>query len=104
MFCQLDEYAAGRAGVDERDPFAFGANARGLVDQPKPDGPAAFKCGIEVIDGKTDMMESWTTLLEEPTDRAIGIVGFEQLDKGVAGRNRGYGSAVSIVERDLRES
>jgi hypothetical protein len=63
--------------MDERDPFAFGTNARGLVDQPKPDGPAARQGGIEVIDGETDMMESWTTFLEKPADRTTGIVGFE---------------------------
>jgi hypothetical protein len=104
MFCQLDEHAAGRARMDEGDSFPFGANARGLVNQPNSDGPAASQCSVEVIDGETDMMESWTTLFEKPADRSIGVVGFEQLDEGVTGRNRGNGGAVSVIERNFRES
>jgi hypothetical protein len=104
MFCQLDEYAAGRAGMDEGDSLAFGADAWGLVDQPNPDRPAARQCGIEVIDGETDMMESWTTLLEKPADGSIGVVGLEQFDEGVTGCDRGNGGAISVIERNFRES
>jgi hypothetical protein len=101
MFCQLDEYAAGRAGVDERDSLALGSNSRGLVDQPKPDGPAARKYGIEVINGKADVMEPRTTLLEEPADRAIGSARLEQFDERVTGCYGSDGRAVGIVERDF---
>jgi len=103
MFCQLDEDAAGRAGVDERDSLALGTNARGLVDQPKPDGPAARQYGIEVVDGKADVMKPWTTLFEEPADRALGSARLEQFDERVTGRHGGDGSAVGVIERDFGE-
>ncbi len=90
--------------MDEGDTFAFGADAWGFVDQAKAVRSAAFKGGVEVIDGKTDMMESWTAFLEEPTDGAIGIAGFEELDEGIAGGNGTDGGAVCIVERNLWES
>jgi hypothetical protein len=104
MFCQLDKYAAGRAGMDEGDSLAFGADSWGLVDQSKPYGPAARQYSIEVIDGETDMMESWTTFLEKPADRSIGIAGLEQLDERVTSRHGGNGSTVGVIERNFRES
>jgi hypothetical protein len=103
IFCQFDEYAAGCAGVDERDSFALGSQARGLVDQPNPEGPAARQYGIEVINGKTDVMEPWTTLLEEPANRSIGGKRFEQLDERITGRDGGDRRPVRVIERDLGE-
>ena len=103
MFCQLDEHAAGRAGVDERDSLALGTNAGGLVDQPKPDGPATQQRGVEVIDGETDVMKPWTVLLEEPADRPPGSARLEQFDERVTGRHGGDRGAVGVVERYFRE-
>lgn len=90
--------------MDEGDTFAFGADARDFVDQAKAEGSAAFEGGVEVIDGETDMMESWTAFLEEPTDGAIGVAGFEELDEGIAGGDGADRGTVGIVERHLRES
>jgi hypothetical protein len=104
MFCQLDEHAAGRAGVDERDSLALGTNAGGLVDQPNPNGPAAGEYAVEVIDSKTDVMESWTALLEEPGDRPVGSARLEQFNQGVTGRYRGDGGSVGVIERHFRET
>jgi hypothetical protein len=87
--------------VDEGDTFAFGADSRGFVDQAKAGGSAAREGGVEVIDGETDMMESWTAFLEEPTDGAIGIAGLEELDESVAGGDGADRGAIGIVERNL---
>jgi hypothetical protein len=103
MFCQLDEHAAGRAGVDERDSLALGTNSRGVVDQPKPDGPAAQQRGVEVIDSETDVMKPWTALLEEPADRPFRSARLEQFDERVTSRHGGDGGAVGVVERYFRE-
>jgi len=104
MFCQLDEHAAGRAGVDERDSLALGTNAGGLVDQPNPNGPAAGEYAVEVIDSKTDVMEPWTALLEESGDRPVGSAGLEQFHQGVTGRDRGDGGSVGVIEGHFRET
>jgi hypothetical protein len=89
--------------VDEGDTFAFGADAGGFVDQANSERSAAGEGGVEVIDGEADMVESWTAFLEEPTDGAIGVAGFEELDEGIAGGDGTDCGAIGIVEWNLRE-
>ena len=66
--------------MEERDALSFRANARCLVDEPNAELAAAIERGVEVIDGKADVMDARAPLRNKFADWRLGRFGLEQLD------------------------
>jgi hypothetical protein len=90
--------------MKERDPFSFGADARRLIDQPHAGVPTAVECGVEILDGETDVMDSGASGGDELADWGGRIRGFEQLDQRIPGGEPGDSGPVGIVQGDGREA
>ena len=99
---ELDEHAGRGARVEERDTFPFGAEPGRLVDQPKAGGAAAREGTVEVVDGEADVMDAGAAFGDELADGRVRILGLEQLDERVTGREAGDAGTVGVVERRLR--
>ena len=84
--------------MQERDAFAFGTDARNVIDQFDPFAAATFECSIQVVDGKADVVNAGPAFGDELGDRRIGAFGFEELDEGVTGAKTGDASTISVVD------
>ena len=90
--------------MQEGDALAFGAKARGLVDQHDTRLAAARERRVEVVDGETEVMDAGSPLLEELRDRRARVLRFEQFDEGATGGEAGYAGAVAVFERRVGEA
>ena len=70
--------------MQERDGHAFGALARGLVDQADALGFGVGQLLLDVLDGECHVVDADAALLDEPCDRRILRRRFEQFDLGLA--------------------
>ena len=60
--------------MQERNPLSLCSNARLFVDELNAGCAAALECGVEVIDGKADVVDSRTALRHEARDRRGWII------------------------------
>jgi hypothetical protein len=101
VFCQLDQHAAGSARVEERDTFPFGPDAGRVIDESDPGGSAALEGAVEVVDGKTYVVNAGAALGDESSDGRICYVGLQKLDEGLTGDKAHDAGSVAVVERSL---
>ena len=84
--------------MQERDAFAFSTDAGDIIDQLDPFAAAAVQCSIQIVHGKTDVMDARTTFGEEFGDRRIALLRLEKLDQGITSAKTGNASTVGVVE------
>lgn len=77
---KLGQHAASRFRVHECDIQAFGAAARGLVDQSDSFGLGLIQAGLHIRRGKGDVMDALAPLLDELGDSAVFARRLQQLD------------------------
>ncbi len=70
--------------MQEGDVQAFGALARGLVDQLHAAGGQLVQIGLQARCAESDVLDALTLLLDELADRAFRIGRLEQLDLRLA--------------------
>ena len=87
--------------MDERDSLSFSTNPRSLIDQTYAGGPTALESAVQVVDGKTDVVDSRAPCGYEFANWGGGIGGLEQLDEGVSSGEPDDPGSVGIIERDL---
>lgn len=90
--------------MQERDTFPFGTEAGDLVDQSNTGRAAALEGTVEVVDREADMMDAGTALGDELADGRLGVVGLEELDERLAGREPRDPGAIGIVELHFGKS
>src|SRR5258708_30161060 len=84
--------------MERRDTFSFRTQARRFVDEADAGRLAARERGVEIVDGKADVMDARTPVGDEPADGCVRGVGVEELHQRFAGV---YGTdfrAVGVVE------
>lgn len=84
--------------MQEGYAFAFGAHARSLVDQRDTRRAAARERRVDVVDGKADVVDPGTSLVEELRDGRARVPRFEEFDQRVTSGQAGYAGAVAVVE------
>lgn len=90
--------------MEEGNLLPLRADAGRFVDEPDACLSTAIESGIQIGDGKADVMDAGSATRHERGDRRVVSLGFEELDERVtSGETRDVG-AVGIVERNLFES
>ncbi len=89
--------------MKEGNSLSFRAETWDLVDEADAGGPAAVERAIEVVDGKTDVMDAWAASGDELADWRVVGAGLKQFDEGIAGFESGNAGSVGVVERDFGE-
>jgi len=82
---ELDEHAARRPGVTERDVVPPRARSRFLVDEVDAEIASAVECVLDVVGRERDVMDAALAVREVPTDRTVLAAGFEQFHVPVPG-------------------
>ena len=90
--------------MEKGDSFSFCSHARLVIDQLDSPRPAACEGVVQIVDGKTNVMNAWSAAIDESRDRGVGGVGLEQLDERVAGRETGNVSTIRVLERNVVEA
>jgi hypothetical protein len=55
--------------MEESNALSFGTNARMVIDESEAGGATLEQSAVKVVNCKTDVVDAWPTLLEEPADR-----------------------------------
>lgn len=90
--------------MQERDTFPLGAESRRFVDQPNARLAASCERTVEIVDSEADVMDARAAFGDELADGCVRMLGLEQLDEGITGREAGNARAVGVVERDVWET
>ena len=90
--------------MEKRNAFPFRTEPGGLVDELHAGGPASVECSNDVVDGKTDMVDSRATLGHETANRGIRSLGLEKLHQWLTGGQPGNSGSVGVVEGDFGEA
>src|SRR2546423_14813452 len=90
--------------MEKGDALSFGAEARGLVDEPDGGSAAALEGGVEVVDDEADVMNAGAAFCDELCDGRVCRGGLEQLDERLAGGETGDTGSVGIIEGHLRHT
>ena len=90
--------------MQKRDPFLLGADAGGFVDEPDAGCTTTLEGGIEVVNGKAEVVDSRPALGHETSNGRVRGLGFEQLDERISGFEASDRRAVGVVERHLRHA
>src|SRR5437867_10061474 len=87
--------------MKERDAFAFGADARNVIDHLDPFAATPFECSIQVVDGEADVVNAGPAFGDELGDRRVGALrgGLEELDQRVTSAKAGDVSSIEVVEQ-----
>jgi hypothetical protein len=96
---ELEEDTRRRLGVQERYAVTPCAGPRPLIHQPEPMGAALSERLVEIRHLEADVMDARTAAFEEPADRAVRLLGHQQLDLGLAHRQRNDARAVGRLRR-----
>lgn len=104
VFSQFDQDSARALWVEESNALSFGPKARDLVDEDDVGGPTTIECGIEIVDGETQVMDTGSAFVEELRNRGVGAVWLEQFDKRIAGGITGNACTIRIAERHVGQS
>jgi hypothetical protein len=86
--CDLDQFGkcpGTRARVDERNQVPTESAARRGVDQLHAVASQTGQHGRDVGNTKCDVVQTFTTLVEEPRDGTVGVQRRDQFDSGGAG-------------------
>lgn len=87
--------------MEEGNPFAFGTQPWDIVDEANAGRLAALERTVKIINGETDVMDSWPSPGDEFADGRVWGPGFEQLDEGFSGHQAGDSRAIGIIERHV---
>ena len=90
--------------MKKRDALSLGAEPGGGIDEANTGGTAARKRAIEVVHGKTDVMNAGTALGDELADRRISGLRLEQFDQRISSLQAGDAGSISIVEGNVRQA
>ena len=90
--------------MEKGDSLSFGANTRSLVDEAHSSLATLLQRSLEVVHGKTDVMNAWTPFFEELSNGRVGFVSFEEFDQRFAGVKATDHGAVAVVELGLGHS
>ena len=90
--------------MEERDTFPLGAEPGGFIDQPNAGLATTLERTVEIVDRKADVMDAGTAFGDELADGCVRLLGLEQLDEGVTGREAGDVRTVGVVERVFGET
>ena len=90
--------------MQEGDSFSFGPDARFLVDELNTRGAALVERRVKVVDRKADVMNPRSPLRHEAGYRRRGVVGLQQLDKGLSRAEAHDARAVGIIESHLSQT
>lgn len=90
--------------MEERDALAFGTEAGRVVNEPDTCCAAACEAGIEVVHGKTNVMNTGTSFGDELADGRVGGVGLEQFDQRFSGLQPGDAGTIRVLERDIGQA
>lgn len=85
--------------MQERDSLAFGATARGLINEGDAGGAAALQHCVEVVNGHAEVVDSGPAAGDEFRDGGVGGGWLEQFHERVAGHEPGDACSVGIAER-----
>lgn len=84
--------------MQERDALSLGANARRRIDQTNSSSTAAFECGVDIVYGETDVMQSRAALLEKFANRRDSVGCFKKFNERFAGAKASDARTVRIIE------
>ena len=87
--------------MQEGDPFAFGADARRLIDESETGRSALIQCAVEVVHGEAHMMDPGAAPGHELPDRRVLGFCFEEFDQRFSGCEPRDLGAVGVIEWDL---
>lgn len=104
VFSQLDQHSGSAGRVQERDPLSLGAEAGDGIDEAYPRGAAPCECGIEVMHGKTDVMDTGTAFGDELANWRVGGLRLEQFDQRFSGLQAADACTIRIVESYIRQA
>lgn len=90
--------------MDECNPFAFGTNSRRLIYQPDPGGAAAVECAVQVIYTKAHVVNARPAPGNETPNRILPLLGFEKLEKRLAGLESDNAGTIRIAHFCLAHS
>lgn len=104
MFGELDEYSAGRRGVQKGNALSLSPDARLLIHQSQPGVAALLEHPIQVVYREADMVDSGAALFEEPADRGVRRVRLEKLNQRVPGYEPADPGAIAVGQVSLGHS
>ena len=84
VFAQFGQHAESGFRVEERNIEAFGAVARGLVDEHDTFFLGILELGGQVLHGESHVLDALAFLFDELADRAVRSGGFQKFDLGLA--------------------
>lgn len=87
--------------MQEGDALSLGADARGLVDELDAVGLAARQHGVEIVHGKTNVMDAGPALGKELPDGGVGLVWLEEFDQRVSRDETGDARTIGVIECGL---
>lgn len=90
--------------MQKRDSLSLRANARLLVNEPDSGLAAALERGVEIVDGKADVMDAGPPLRHESRDRRGGIVRLEKLYQRLSGAQAHDARPIGIIESNFCQS
>ena len=90
--------------MQERDTFPLGTEPGRFVDQSDTGLSATRERTVEIVDREADVMDARATFGDELADGCVRMLGLEQLDEGVTGREAGDARTIGVVERDVWET
>ena len=90
--------------MKESNPLSFSAEPGNLIDELDARETATLQHRIEIVHRKADVMNSGPPSREEFSNRRIGTIRLQQLDKAFPRRDGCYPRAIRILDLDLRHS
>ena len=87
--------------MEKGDTFPLGAKSWNFINEAYTGRLAARERCIEVINGKTDVMDAGAAVGDELADRRIVSIGLEELNKRLTGLHARDMGAIGVIERDF---
>ena len=85
--------------MKEGDTLTFRTEARRSVDETHTGLAAPLEGAVEIVNGKTDVVDARSALGDELADGSASGVGLQQLDERFPGLHAGDARTIRVVER-----
>ena len=85
--------------MEERDAFPRRPVPRRLINDLDAGRAAPIEYGVEIVDGKADVMDARPACREELSDRGFGFVRLQQFDQGFTGREAADARPIGVMQR-----
>jgi hypothetical protein len=87
--------------VEESDPLALRAYPGTFIDQANARRAAPIERGVEIIDGKADVVDAGSALCDKPPDGRVVRASLQQFHERASAVEPGDSSTIGIIERNL---